>query len=181
MQDTTMLLRHQNFMWAVRKEMGWPLFKPANDCLTFSTGRPMDMEIGMETARIATALRKDIVYSGWSSATAAEPQGFAVIIRELFQVDIVDRVFPWVADETAPLILISTRGDECFAIGRRGLLERVTGKPKHLAKGRKLAMKRIKASAATMCDALAENNVWVPLGGELIEPAQPVDTIVRFN
>ena len=38
----TMSLRHQNFMLAVRREMGWPAFKPANDAIAFCSGRQMD-------------------------------------------------------------------------------------------------------------------------------------------
>ena len=181
MEQTTMTLRHQNFMLAVRKEMGWPLFRPANDCLAFASGRPMDFEIGMDTARLAQAMRKDVIYSGWSNPTAVQPASFAVVIREVLSINIIDRVFPWAADENAPVALISTRANERYIIGQRGVLERAPGKPNHLAEGRKLAMSRIRATAAAMGDVFAENNVCVSPGGKWTEPEQELETIVRFN
>ena len=53
MNDTTKL-RHQNWMWALRSEMGWPTFKPVNDCIAWASGRLMDIELGMDLARLAT-------------------------------------------------------------------------------------------------------------------------------
>lgn len=181
MEQAMMTLRHQNFMWGVRREMGWPLFRPVNDCLAFVSGRPMDIEVGLETARVAQVMRKDLIYAGWPSTVAVEPDAFAVIIRELLQVDVIDRCFPWAADETSAIVLVSTRVDESFAIGRRGLLERRPGKPKGLGKGRKLAAKRIRAAAAAMGDELVANNIWLPHGEAWVEPDAPVETVVRFN
>ncbi|GGP00686.1 hypothetical protein EV664_1238 [Stakelama pacifica] len=181
MEHTTMTLKHQNWMWALRKEMGWPLFKPANDCLSFSSGRKMDAEIGTELGRVAVAMRKDVVYSSWTNAAVAEPSSYAVVLRDLLTINVTDRCVAWASTETSPVILISTRRDEMFAIGARGLLERVAGKPKSLAKGRKIAERRIRAAAQAMGGRLAENNVWLPMGADWVEPERPVETVVRFN
>lgn len=181
MEQKTMQLRHQNFMWAVRREMGWPAFRPINDCLAFSSGQAFDFEVGTELGRLAQAMRKDIIYSSWASTEAREPMGFTVAIRELLSVDVIDRVFPWAGDKTTPIVFVSTSSDEVFVVGRRGLLERMTGKPPRLGEGRKLAMKRIRAAAAVMEGELAENTICVPTGGAWIEPDQPLETIVRFN
>ena len=175
------MLKHQNFMWGLRKEMGWPLFKPANDCIGFSAGRPMDIEIGMELGRIAQESRRDLIYAGWETAAAAEPTAFAVVMRELIKIDVIGRCFPWCEDEHTPVILVSTHADERFAIGRRGLLERSPAKPKKLGAGRKLAMKRIRAAAAQMGDELAANNVWLPHGAAWAEPDALTETIVSFG
>ena len=175
-----MLLHHQNMMLAVRKEMGWPAFKPANDCISFCSGRPMDFENGTEIARIAQMLGKDVIYSGWTSSKAIEPAGFAVAYREMLSVDIIDRLVPYAANDEAPLVLVSTRSDEFFAIDRRGSLVRMSGKPKTIGAGRKLAMKRIKATAATMGSGMLANNRFVKPGGS-IEPEAPTETIVRFG
>lgn len=182
MNDNKMLLRHQNWMWALRRLMGWPAFKPVNDSIAWASGRTMDVELGMELARLATAGRKDMVFSCWASVSAAEPVGYIVALRELLAVDIVDRCVAYAADEEAPLLLVSTRRNEHFAIGERGLLERHEGKPADLGKGRKLAVKRIRATAATMGDTLCAGNMWVPPGGDWVEPATvPTETVVRFN
>lgn len=176
-----MTLRHQNFMIAIRLLMGWPAFKPANDCLAFSSGRPTDFEVGSELARIATMIGKDVIYSGWDSVNAALPSDFTIVYRELLTVDIVDRVVPWAANDEDPIVFVSTRGDDIFAVDRRGSLIRVAGRPKAMAKGRKLAMKRIKAAAAEMGDRLLENNRIVPFGAPSIEPEAPSETMVRFG
>jgi hypothetical protein len=174
-------VHHQNFMLAVRREMGWPSFKPANDCIGWTSGREMEFAVGTEVARIAQMLGKDLVYTGWANSRAKDPTSFTVAYREMLTVDIIDRVVPWAANDEAPIILVSTRGDEYFAIDRRGSLVRIEGKPKNIGKGRKLAMARIKATAASLGDELLANNRIVPTGGEYIAPETPVETIVRFG
>ena len=176
-----MSLHHQNFMLALRQQMGWPSFKPANDAICFSSGREMDIGTGMEMGRIAQIMRKDLVYSGWTSLRATEPSGFAIAYRELLTVDIIDRLVPFAANDTAPIVFVSTRADEHFAVDPRGSLARVPGKPKAIGRGRKLAMKRIKAAAGAMGDRLLENNRFVPTGADWIEPEAPIETVVRFG
>lgn len=100
----------------------------------------------------------------------------------MLTVDIVDRVVPYAANDDAPIVLVSTKGDEFFAIDTRGSLVRVAGKPKRLGDGRKRAMRRIKAAAATMRDDLLPGNRRMLWGAETIEPdTTPVETIVRFG
>jgi len=176
-----MTLRHQNFMLAVRCEMGWPAFKPANDCIGWTSGREMDFEIGTELARIAQMLGKDLIYTGWASSRAKDPTSFTLAFRQMLMIDVIDRVVPWTASDTAPVILVSTRADEFFMVDNRGSLTRVEGKPKNIGRGRKLAMKRIKSTAAEMGDQLMANNRFVPTGADWVEPETPVETIVRFN
>lgn len=180
MQQSTIGLGHQNFMLALRREMGWPTFKPGNDCIAFCTGRQMTFEVGFEMARIAQILRKDAIYTGWPSMKAITPIGFTIVYREMLTIDIVDRVVPFAANEDAPIVFVGTRADEMFAVDRRGSLARTPGKPKDIRKGRQLAMKRIRATAAEMGDELLENNRFVPPGGEWIEPKTSLETLVRF-
>ncbi len=180
-QTNTMQLRHQKFMLAVRREMGWPAFKPANDCLAFCSGRVMDVETGSEMARIAQMLGKDAVYTGWKNAVAPAPIGFTIVYRELLAVDIVDRVVPYAANDDAAVVFVNTRADETFAVDRRGSLIRQSGKPTNIGKGRALAMKRIKATAATLADTLLDGNRYVPWGAATVAPEAPIETIVRFG
>lgn len=175
-----MMLHHQNMMLAIRREMGWPPFKPCNDAIGFCSGRPMDFETGTEIARIAQELGKDIVYSGWASTKTTQPTGFCVAYRMMFSVDIVDRLVPYAANNDTPLLLVSTRADEYFAVDQRGTLQRMTGKPKNIGTGRKLAMKRIKATAATMSSEMLEGNRFVPTGA-VVELKAPSEIVVRFG
>lgn len=175
-----MIVRHQNFMLALRQLMGWPTFKPVNDAIAFTSGQTMSVPVGAELGRIAQVLNKDLVYSGWSNATAREPEGFAIAFRDLVTVDIIDRLVPFAADDRARLILVSTSTDEHFAIDARGSLIRVTGRPKDIRKGRALAMSRIKAVAATRrSDLLPDNQVVAP-GAAVTRPQPLNETIVRF-
>ena len=177
-----MMLRHQKTMLALRQEMGWPLFKPANDCIAFSSGKTSDLQVGMELGRFAQMLGKDVIYSGWASVEATTPASFTIAWRNLLAVDIVDRVLPYAANDQAPVVLVSTRTDEHFAIDRRGSLVRVPGRPKSLGSGRRLAMKRIKAAASGMGDALLAGNRHVRWGATDIQPDEAVgDLIVRFG
>lgn len=172
-------LREQNFMLAVRREMGWPAHKPANDCIAFCSGLPVDFEVGSELARIVSLERKDAIYTGWTNGSVAEPT-FAVVYREFLTVDVVDRVVPYAESEHAPIVFVNTRADELFAVDRRGSLLRLAGKPKNIGRGKKLAMKRIKAAAAAMGERMLENNRHVPFGGDWIAPEPASDVFVKF-
>lgn len=175
-------IKMQNFAWGLRQQMGYPLFAPANDCTAFAGGGLADFAKGMEVACLATQMRKDIVYLGWTDPADAAPTTFAVAIREMLQVDWLDRMVPWAADDISPILLVSIQHDEHVVVGSRGLLERPTGKPaKELGKGRKLAMQRIRRAAATMGDHLAANNVLLAPGEAWREPSTPSgDAVVRF-
>lgn len=179
-QPQPFLLHHQKFMLAVRREMGWPGFRPANDCLFFASGRLLDAVGGADLARISQQGRKDVIYSGWTNTRAKQPAEFAIAYRELLTVDIVTRLVPWCADAEAPICLVSTRDNEMFALDGRGTLARTTGKPPSLARGRQLAMRRIVARSKMMGDGLLDNNRAVPTGGDWCEPDVPMETVVRF-
>lgn len=181
MQQNTIGLRHQNFMLALRREMGWPTFKPANDCIAFCSGRKMDFQVGSEVARMAQTLRKDVVYSSWANLGRNKPLGLSIAYRELLTVDIINHVVPFAANDDAPIIFVSTRADEHFAIDGRGTLVRIPGKPKAIGTGRKLAMKRIRATAATLGNELLADNQVVPFGSDWVEPETRLETIVRFG
>lgn len=176
-----MIVHHQNIMIALRQEMGWPAFTPANDSIAWSSGMPMDAEVGMEVARVAQALGKDIVYGSWANTKAREMTGLSVAYREMLTVDIVDGLVPWAANDTDPILLVSTRGDEMFGIDQRGTLTRMYRKPSAIGAGRKLAKKRIRAAAAQLGNTLLANNRHVPWGDTSITRDVPTETIVRFG
>lgn len=175
-------LRNQKFAWGLRQQMGYPLFAPANDCTAFAGGGIADFALGMEIAVLATQMRKDIVHLGWRDVADAEPTTFAVALREMVQVDWLDGLFPFAEDDMAPIVLVSTRRDKNIAVGPRGLLERRSGKPKALGKGKARAMRRIRRAAAAMSDQLADAHVFLNRGEAWREPpASSHDTIVRFG
>ncbi|MDJ0278815.1 hypothetical protein QLH51_18645 [Sphingomonas sp. 2R-10] len=176
-----MILNHQNIMLALREEMGWPSFKPANDCILWASGQEMAFDVGNQLAHVAQMAGRDVIYTGWASARAKDPTSFAIAYREMATIDIIDRLAPYAADDRSRIILVSTCADEFFAIDRRGSLARVAGKPKGIGKGKALAMKRIKATASMMGDELLANNRFVPPGADWIEPEMRTGTVVRFG
>ncbi len=109
-------IHHQNTMIALRKEMGWPLFRPANDSIAFTSGRSLDVEVGLELGRIAAELGRDVIYSSWPHAQAKRPTGFSIAYRELLTVDVVDGLVPYAANDTVPVVLISVRNAETFSV-----------------------------------------------------------------
>lgn len=178
--QSPILIHHQNTMLAVRTEMGWPAYRPANDAIGFTSGRVLDADVGAELARLAQAMRKDLIYSQWRDVRSKDPAAFTIVYRQLHAVDIVDRVIPWAANDTAPVVFLSTRTDETYAIDARGSLTRIFGRPAKIAAGRKLAMKRIKAAATTKGDELLANNTFLKPGQPWVEPVASAGTIVRF-
>lgn len=174
-------LRHQKTMLALRREMGWPLVRPANNGIAFSSGRLCDFEVGTELGRIATALNQDIIYSGWDSIKATQPKTYTIAYRDLFSVDIADKLVPYAANDQAPIMLVSTRRDEAFCIDRRGTLIRLDSKPRDLGKGRRLAAKRLKTAFAEMRNEVLPDNRHIPWGTDRIEqPLPATETVVRF-
>lgn len=176
-----MMLRHQNVMLALRHQMGWPLTKPANDCIAWTSGRPVDAEVGMELARVAGLLGKDVVYSSWNDKHATEPSAFTIGYRTMLACDVVTGVIPYAVDDDAPIILVNAKAGEIFAIDSRGSLVRAGGTPKALEAGYKRAMRRIKAVAALMRKDLLPDNRWMKWGSASIEPdTAPRTAAVRF-
>ena len=167
-------------MRALRILLGWPPYAPANDCIAFSSGRSMDLEQGLEIGRIAHSIGKDVIHSSWANPIAREPAGFTIAYRMIDNVDIVQRVVPFAIDDTSRLILVSTTSDEHFAIDSRGSLARASDRPKRMGKGRALAMKRLKALAATLDERLLDDNRQVPIGAP-VKRTPTAGTVVRFG
>jgi hypothetical protein len=115
---------------------------------------------------------------------ARQPDGSYIVSNDL-RTDLDGQEglrFPYAADDSSPIMLVSTRRDEHILVGPRGLLERRPGKPGSLGTGKARAMRRIRRAAATMADRLADNNVFLPRGDAWREPpASSGDTIIRFG
>ncbi|CAM3276421.1 hypothetical protein SPAN111604_14375 [Sphingomonas antarctica] len=174
-------LQQQKFMRAIRREMGWPADRPANNCLAFCAGSPIDFEVGNELARIGQLVGKDLIYSAWTSIHAKEPVSLALVYRELLTVDILNDVIPYSVDANQPIVLVNERGDEFFMADRRGSLVRLPGTPTCLQQGRRRAMKRIRVTAARLGNELLTTNRRVTRGAEWIEPEAPILPITRFG
>ncbi|HCB74783.1 MAG TPA: hypothetical protein DEP91_01180 [Sphingomonas bacterium] len=178
----TTILHHQNLMLSLRQAMGWPLFKPQNDCIAWTSGKVLGFEDHLELGRICRVIGKDLIYSGWLSAEAPVPADFTVAYRMMMTVDITSGVVPFAKSDVDPVILVDTRLNQHFAINQRGTLVRHCGRPKAVATGHRRAMKRIEAAARAMGDEALANNRRVDWNATEIEPdIMPTDTIVRFS
>lgn len=178
----TTILHHQQLTLALRQVMGWPPYKPANDCIAWSCGKVCTFEDHLELGRIASMVGKDLVYSGWSSVTAAMPAHYTIAYRKVATIDIIDRVVPFAANDDDPVILVDARADQHFVIDERGSLVRRFGRPKALTQGHRRAMKRLKRVMRTKGDVVLPNNRWVPWGATVIDPdTTPTNIIVRVR
>lgn len=178
----TTIQHHQNLMLSLRQAMGWPLFKPQNDCIAWSSGKVLDVDDHLEIGRICRVIGKDLIYSGWASAEAQVPADFTVAYRTMMTVDINAGVVPFAKSDVDPVILVDTRLDQHFAINARGTLVRHFGRPTAVAAGHRRAMKRIESAARTMGDEVLANNRRMKWDATEIEPdLMPTDTIVRFG
>lgn len=177
------MLKTQQFCLSIRHLLGYPLYKPVNDCTAFASGGPVDIGKAMDLARLAEQSRKDFVYTAWNDLADRDPATIAVALRETDGIEMLDRCFLWAANDDAPLVIVSTRADVHIVMGARGFLERHPGRPaKALAAGKALAARRVRATVKLMGSELLDSNVVVPAGGEWRDqPPVRRETVVRFG
>lgn len=178
----TTILHHQNLMLSLRQAMGWPLYKPQNDCVAWCSGKVLDFDDYLDFGRICRMVGKDLVYSGWASVKASLPATFTVAMRTIQTVDIASGLLPHAASDEDPIILVDPHADQHFLIDERGSLVRRLGRPKAISAGHRRAMSRIKRTARTMADEVLANNRCVEWNSTEIEPdVVQTDTIVRIR
>lgn len=178
----TTILHHQNLMLSLRKLMGWPLFKPQNDCIAWSSGKILSFEDHFDLGRICRLVGKDLVYSEWASVEASMPAAFTIAYRTIQTIDIANGLLPYLERDEDPVILVDPHADQHFLIDDRGSLVRRFGRPKAVSAGHRRATSRIKRAARTMGDEVLANNRRIKWDATEIEPdIMPTDTIVRFG
>ena len=168
------------FMLALRREMGLPLFRPANHCLLFSFSNRFGSDTSMSLARLVEQERRDLIHATWGNAAARWPIGLTVVIRELLTIDVVTRVVPWCAGEDDPVILVRRRDHEFFTLDRRGSLARLQGRTAKIVRGRRLALRRIDGAARINGDMAPPDDWHRRTEHDWIEPEVPTETLVRF-
>ena len=165
MTVTNILL--QNHMLAIRSEMGYPLFAPACHTLAWSAGGPVDMQVGMDLARLAQTTSRDLIYGAWQSAEHERPSEYVLALRQPHLVEIVRNCSFYAADEAAPLILMCETRDEHYILNARLFLERRPGMPgRRLELGKRRAEQRIIHSPNASVDHMLEGGGVMPRGGE---------------
>lgn len=153
---TSNALRQQNYVNALRIEMGLPLHALANDGIGYMFGPPVDVPASAELARIAQEIGKDLVHVSFQNAIVRKPIGFTVVWRELDHVEVMTNCMPYVSEGNG-VSLVCLRSDGQFAVDSRGSMIRLSVKPVDLRTGRKLAMRLIKKTADSLaCEHLAD-------------------------
>lgn len=177
-----MAVRHQQLAWAIKVELGFQICGVPNDCLTMSAGAVANPVKAMELAAIAPKLKSDLVYLGFRTAKAKEPCQIALAWRDDLCVDWRDGLQPYAADQDSPLILVDAARGEHYARGGRNQLIRMEGVPASLARGRKLAMARIRRTAVIMPQELSGGSFLVPPGEDVLDhrPEPSAETVVRL-
>lgn len=174
----------QQFAMALKRELGFQICGVPNDTLSALAGGEADAVKAMEIAAIAPALSRDLIYLGYRNAKAKEPSQIALAWRDDLYVDWRDGLQLYAADHNAPLVLVDLQRREHYARGGRNQLIRHDGLPAGgIERGRKLAMARIRRTAAIMPDELAANSTLVPRGANAAEHLPPVtaETVVRLS
>lgn len=174
----------QNHMLAIRSEMGYPLFAPACHTLAWSAGGPIDMQVGMDLARLAQTTGRDLIYGAWESAERERPSEYVLALRQPHLVEIVRNCSFYAADEAAPLILMCETRDEHYVLNDRLFLERRRGLPgRRLELGKRRAEQRIINSLNASVDHVLEGGGVMPRGGEWMPyPATRSETLaVQFS
>lgn len=159
-----MTIRHQQFAWAIKVELGFQICGVPNDSLVLSSGKPADPVRAMELAAMAPIFAKDLIYLGFRTIRSKEPSDVALAFRDDLCVDWRAGLKLYSADHDAPLILVDVVRGEHYARGGRNQLVRQTGVPADLVRGHKRAMARVRRTAAIMKDTLNDTNYFVPAG-----------------
>ena len=134
----------QNHMLAIRTEMGYPVYAPACHTTSWASGGPVDMQIGMDLARLAQATGRDLIYGAWHSIQHQRPREYVLALRQSDGVEIIRNCSFYAADEAAPLILMCEARDEHYVLNDRLFLERRAGMPgRRLKLGKRRAEQRI--------------------------------------
>lgn len=175
-------VRRQQLAWAVKTEMGFQICGVPSDCLTMAAGVVADPVKAMELAAIAPKLRSDLVYLGFRNLKAEEPCQIALAYRDDLCVDWRDGLQLYAADQESPLILVDAARGEHYARGGRNQLIRMEGVPANLDRGRKLAMARIRRTAAIMPEQLSDGSFLMPPGEDVLahSPEPSAETVVRL-
>lgn len=172
----------QNHSLAIRAEMGYPLYSPANHTLAFAAGRKFDFQVGMDLARHAETGGKDFVYAGWASIHDDAPTDYALIVRQPDVIDILPGVEFWAADDQSPIVILLQQRGIYFELDGRLNLQQRAGRPgRKLALGIKRAMDRIRRRAELLDGTELTGNAWIPNGGDWTPPPPPQTTAVLFR
>lgn len=177
-----MTVRRQQIAWAVKTELGFQICTVPNDTLTMAGGEVADPVKAMELAAMAPKLKTDLLYLGFRTTKAKEPCQVALAFRDDLCVDWRDQLQLYAADQNAPLILVDVARGERYVRAGRNQLIRMEGVPANLARGRKLAMARVRRTAAIMPQELSAGHFFVPPGDDVLRhrPDATGETVVRL-
>ena len=170
----------QNHMLSIRAEMGYPLTAPACHTLSWSSGGPVDIQVGMDLARLAQIRSRDVIYGAWHALEHERPSEYVLALRQPHTVDIIRKCSFYAANETAPLNLMCEARDEHYVLNDRLFLERRSGMPgRRLELGKRRAEERIILSPHARLDEMLDGGGIMPRGGEYMPTyAEPSETVV---
>lgn len=172
----------QNHCRAIRSELGYPAFAPANPTMAFAAGRKFDFAVGMDLVRHAQSGGKDFIHAGWACAADDLPHDYTLVIRQRASVDIVTGVTFWAANDDTPLVIVARDRDLYFQLDDRLNLQQRFGRPgRKMLQGERRAMERILRVAATFDDTLLDGNAYVKNGEDWVPPAPMHQSIINFR
>lgn len=176
------MARRQQLCWALKEAMGFPTTGAANDSVQMLAGQPTDAAAGWRIASIAAPLHKDCIYLGFKTLHANYFCQVGLAFRDELLIDWRPSLLPFAADNHAPVVLVDVERGGQFAKGERNMLVFTPGVPSELELGRRLAMARIRRTAASMSTEMS-TSTWIPAGADPAKhlPERSAVSSVRVN
>lgn len=171
-------LYHQNYLNALRKEMGLPLRMLICDSIAYFYGRPTGIAKASGLAKMAVQAGKDIVDISFANDTTHTGVEFTVAFRLMDHVEILTRCKPFAPDADAPVVLLSADGARGFGADARGCMQQHQNAVTNISKGHALALRRIRATARELGQRQAAKVLSVHPSEVLQFPVHPAPMVV---
>lgn len=167
----------QSWSHALRIEMQYPEFAPANHTVAFSSGGRKSLLEALDVCTISSEIGRDIVYIAFDKAIMDGPVEISLAIRDTVSVEWHPSARLYAASEDAALELLTDR--HRWFVGPRNVL---TAAPKpskaKIAAGIVRAMRRWQHTAMAVQGVELTGSVLVP-AGQGFSGAVSMDDVLR--
>lgn len=173
------IARGQQWVFALRKLMGYPGFEPSRHSTAFcSSGEPNVTGV-LTMAQMAVDMGKDILNVSFASVHALEPHMVSLAVHTTVGVEWLPGCSLYAASDKAKVALLHQ--DKRWFFDDRNQLVSTTLPPRHrLARGEQVAWKRWRLTAARMEGLHLSGNCFVPAGRRFID-AVPIEQLTVAN
>ncbi|MGK2912268.1 MAG: hypothetical protein ACSLE1_21095 [Sphingobium sp.] len=169
------LERGQQWVFALRKLMGYPEYEPSRHSTAFCASGERDLAGALHLAQLAADMKKDILHLGFKSIYAPEPHLVSLVVHTTHCVELLAGCRLYAASDTANVALL--HHDKRWYFDDRNQLICTSLPPRHrLTRGEQVAWARWRLTAARMVGLQLAGNSFVPAGRPLAD-ALPVERL----